>query len=352
MFTCAAVRSISREGPRWTVEYQPLDSVREPVDPLPIVEADVVVLAAGALGSTEILLRSAERGLTLSDRLGMSFSGNGDVVAFAYNAQAPIEGIGYGSAEPGRGLGPVGPCITGVIDLRDSPKLIEGMVIEDGSIPGGIAGLVRAMLTAAAHLEGVQTTPGLGNALARARREAESWLLGPRRGAMANTQTFLVMSHDDGDGQLRLEDDRLRVDWRGAGAEPVFRGVDRRLEAASAALGATYVRDPIWTKLLGRKLVTVHPLGGCAMGDDADTGVVDHAGRVYSGAAGTDVHDGLYVLDGSIVPLALGVNPLLTITALAERGCALLAAERGWQIDDALEGDAPGDGLELQDAQQ
>jgi cholesterol oxidase len=340
MYAGVAVRSISPSGPPWTIEYQPLLDGQEPSDASPrTVEAEVVVLAAGALGSTEILLRSRERDLELSERLGSSFSGNGDVIAFAYNAQAPIEGIGYGSAEPRPGLKPVGPCITGFIDLRDSPKLNEGMVIEDGSIPGGIAGLVRAMLTAAAHLEGVQTAPGLGNALARARREAASWLFGPRSGAMANTQTFLVMSHDDGDGVLRLENDRLRVDWRGVGGEPGFRGVDRRLEAASAVLGATYVRDPIWTKRLGRKLVTVHPLGGCAMGEDVATGVVDHAGRVY--APGGDVHQGLYVLDGSIIPLALGVNPLLTITALAERGCALMARERGLQIDYSLAGDAP-----------
>jgi cholesterol oxidase len=59
--------------------------------------------------------------------------------------------------------------------------------------------------------------------------------------------------------------------------------------------------------------VTVHPLGGCPMADDAQSGVVDDAGKVHG-------YDGLYVLDGSIVPTALGVNPSKTIAALAERG--------------------------------
>ena len=45
---------------------------------------------------------------------------------------------------------------------------------------------------------------------------------------------------------------------------------------------------------------------------------------------------GLYVSDGSVVPLPLGVNPLLTISALAERACALAAKDRGWTIDYTL----------------
>jgi cholesterol oxidase len=49
--------------------------------------------------------------------------------------------------------------------------------------------------------------------------------------------------------------------------------------------------------------------------------VVDDGGRVHG-------HEGLYVLDGSIVPTALGVNPSKTIAALAERGVEQLLAER------------------------
>ncbi len=57
--------------------------------------------------------------------------------------------------------------------------------------------------------------------------------------------------------------------------------------------------------------ITAHILGGCAIGPDADHGVVDKHGRVYG-------HEGLYVADGSIIPANLGVNPSLTITALSE----------------------------------
>ena len=58
------------------------------------------------------------------------------------------------------------------------------------------------------------------------------------------------------------------------------------------------------------------------MADDPSLGVVDDAGKVYG-------YEGLHVLDGSIVPTALGVNPSKTIAALAERGIEQLIGELG-----------------------
>ena len=55
---------------------------------------------------------------------------------------------------------------------------------------------------------------------------------------------------------------------------------------------------------------------GCAIGDSPSTGVVDPYLRAYG-------HNGLHVMDGSVVSANLGVNPSLTITAQAERACAL-----------------------------
>src|SRR5581483_1215383 len=77
----------------------------------------------------------------------------------------------------------------------------------------------------------------------------------------------------------------------------------------------------------------VHPLGGCAMADDAAFGVVDHMGTVFSGTRGAEVHKGLHVADGAVLPRPVGINPSLTISAVAERTAALIAAANGWSID-------------------
>jgi cholesterol oxidase len=66
---------------------------------------------------------------------------------------------------------------------------------------------------------------------------------------------------------------------------------------------------------------TAHILGGCCMGDSAQTGVIDAQHRVYG-------YEGLYVVDGSAVSGNPGVNPSLTITALAERAMTFIPAKQ------------------------
>jgi cholesterol oxidase len=324
---------------RWLVYFRPLGVGIERFgkDEL-VVRADVVVLAAGALGSTEILLRSRAHGLPVSERLGRGFTGNGDVLAFSYNSDGPVHGVGAG-ARPAEALDTPrpGPCITSVIDLRSSTSPLEdNVIIEEGSLPGPLAAVFPQALAAAASASGKDTDSGVGDFLAERTREVESLTMGPYRGAMANTQTYLVMANDDGEGQMTLADDRLRIQWPGVGEQPLFGKISTRLEQATKALGGTFVRNPLWLRLATHPLVTVHPLGGCGMGDDAKAGVVNHKNQVFAGASGTAVHEGLYVSDGAVVPRPLGVNPLLTISALGERCCALLARDRSWTIDYAL----------------
>lgn len=332
IFTGVDVRAVSRADNKWKVHYQIVGVGREAFDaPELTVTADLVILGAGTIGSTTILLRSKERGLPLSDKIGQRFTGNGDMLGFAFDTDRVINGIGFG-ARPAGEIPPVGPCITGVIDNRDTPNVRDGFVIEEGSMPGAIGAMLPEILSAASLIGGRQVKPGLGEWLQERERVADSLVRGPYHGAIHNTQIYLVMAHDKEDGRVVLMDDRARIDWPGVGKEPIFEQIDDTLDAASTALGGEYVSNPIWSQEIGRKLITVHPLGGCSMAATGKDGVVDHYGRVFSGT-GDAVHDGLYVSDGSVVPMSLGVNPLLTISALTERSCALIAKEHGWTID-------------------
>ena len=350
-------RAQGEAAPRWLVTCRPTadgaDGVRV------TLTADIVVLGAGTMGSTEILLRSREAGLPLSERLGHRFSNNGDVLGVAYDAdwqqrsstdpspsidnRANINGIGIGSRRV-RPMDRPGPCITGVIDLRHSADPLDRVVIEEGVVPSPLAtGIVPALFFAAAQLD---TSFEFGTNDAR-RRLLDAQDIGNAvqqspsglsdlayQGATARTQTFLVMSLDEAAGDMRLNSaGRLQVDWPDAGQSPVIARDNDLLRRASEAIHGQFIADPLWSQALGKKLITVHPLGGCIMGDDATQGVVNDACQVYAGASGTAVHDGLYVCDGSVIPAAVGVNPLLTITAVAERACELMAQRHGWKLD-------------------
>jgi cholesterol oxidase len=355
VFTEVEVRRISRvhdgrahdghahnghaHGARYVVHYRRLDAGCASADaPEASVMADVVILAAGTLGSTEILLRSQAAGLSVSARLGDGFTGNGDVLGFGYNCDERINGIGWGhrAAEDMALEDRVGPCITSFIDLRGAEDANQGMLVEEGALPGPLAGFLPAPLAAAEKLVGVDTDHGVWDKLREEARQLVSLVGGAHHGAMRNTQTYLVMTHEQTAGRMQLEGDRVRVRWPGIGDEPIFERVNQRLIEATKALGGTFVRNPLWTRAFKHHLVTVHPLGGCAMAESAEAGVVNHKGQVFSGTTGNEVHDGLYVSDGSVIPRSLGCNPLLTISALSERTCELLALERGWHIDYTL----------------
>jgi cholesterol oxidase len=336
IFTQVDVRYLSRDGDRWLVHFQLLDSGREKFDaPMLFVSADIVVVGAGALGSSEILLRSRARGLKLSGRLGHSFTGNGDVLAFGFDSKETIDGVGFGHHPPA-GRPPVGPCITSVIDLREQPVLTDGMVLEEGSIPGALAPIVPGTLALSAAAAEEAPRQGILGTLRRLEHRVASLFEGAFHGPDRRTQTYLVMTHDDGAGRFELVDDRLRIRWPGVGNQPIFQKVNARLKQAAEALGGVLVPNPTWSKLHKHPLITVHPLGGCIMGTSAEAGVVNHRGQVFSGSSGSEVYPGLYVSDGAVIPRALGVNPLLTISAVAERCVALLAEDRGWNIDYAL----------------
>ncbi len=302
------------------------------------IRADQVVVAAGSLGSTEILLQSKNKGLKISERLGERFSGNGDVLAFGYNNDQEVGAVGFGSDHQSK-RDPVGPCITSVNDMHGPQKEVtDGMIIEEGVIPGLLGPLLPHLLSAGSVAFGEDTDTGLVDGAKEMLRSAESLLRGFKYGAVLNTQTYLVMSHDGAKGKLRLKGDRIEVDWPGYADLPVFKKAEKKLYETVKGLGGTFLPNLLTEKLLGKNGVTVHPLGGCIMGDDRHQGVVDHRCEVFDASASSPsvTHDGLFVMDGAVIPVALGVNPLYTICAVVERACALIAREQNWEINYAF----------------
>ncbi|MEL6289099.1 MAG: GMC oxidoreductase [Pseudomonadota bacterium] len=319
IYASMRVSHVSRDEGQWQVHIDHDPRVSRDPDAPEIVTADRVVIAAGALGSTEILLRSKERGLPLSDCVGDGFSANGDIIAFGYGADRPVNAIGIGHP-PRDGIAPVGAAVSGQIVVRDGARLSHEMYVQEGVLPSALAPLLPVFFVPGGKLLGA----------------AQTLLQGVYNGPLSRLHTFFVVSHDSGTGSMRLVDDRLRIDWPGASDEPVNARVDAALKALVEENGGEYIKSPLAATSVGSKPATAHPLGGCRMGHDRTTGVVDHAGRVFDGASGasdTGTHPGLHVLDGSIIPRSLGCNPLLTITALAERAMVHLAADAGIRFD-------------------
>jgi cholesterol oxidase len=338
IFTEVAVRSVERCEGGWRVAYDVPGEGREnaPGAPPRFVLADVVVLAAGTLGSTQILLRSQNLGLPVSGRLGHGFSGNGDVIAFAYDTDAPVRDVGLGGRVP-REDTVVGPAIAGLIDLRGpGTDKKDALIIEEGSIPGALAAMLPIAMDAASYENLDEKTASV----ARRLRELAEIPLGSYHGPVGRTLTYLIMSTDDCGGRIVLDNDRVHVEWPGVAGQPAFARDNQILASGTKALHGTEIADPLWACTSGRSLITVHPLGGCVMADDATRGVVDHRGRVFDPVGG-GVHDGLYVCDGSVIPVALDANPLLTISAIAERTAAMMIEERGWGTAQAPGPSAP-----------
>ena len=314
IFTYAKVRSLAKDrSGGWQVYVQVQDGADGGgMERLCTVSADVVVLAAGTLGSTEILLRSREQGLALSDRLGQGFSANGDIIAFGWGGKLPVGAVGIGHPPKIKDV-TVGAAVSGQIEIVDRTHLAHSLTIQEGALPSAMAPILPVLFLPNGRLLGA----------------LQSLISGVYKGPFAGLQTFFAVSHDSASGQLRLQADRLELSWPGAKDEPVYRRVDAALAALVQQAGGSYVKNPLAGTMLGSQPATAHPLGGCGIGHDGRDGVVNHKAQVFTGAT-SEVHAGLFVMDGSIMPRSLGANPLLTITALAERAMVHMAADYGF----------------------
>ena len=291
------------------------------------LDAGEVILSAGSLNSTEILLRSENHGLSVSPALGTKFNGNGDFFGLAYNASYQTDVLGYPFKDtPPAGSSPEpGPNIVGVVRYNGSLPEAQRIAVEDFSFPIASVAAAKGVF---ATIPGQDTVAGNEDAQNQRRLrdlDPASRLEDPD-GALDHTMLYLVMGQDDARGTILFEapwtepDGRIRISWDNAGQQQIFTRMNEELRRHARALEASFISNPTWSFFNLGHLITAHPLGGCPMGDDHLQGAVDIYGRVFQ--ADGSVHQGLYVTDGSVIPSALGVNPFLTISALTERFAA------------------------------
>lgn len=298
----------------------------------PAIRARHVVLAAGSLGSTEILLRSRGALDLPAYALGSRFSINGDLIAAGIAHRQPVGIVADQESDPARmGERRIGPTICGLVRV---PAAAEGpaFAVEEFAVPAALR-QVLGEVTAQRLLFGsaLATDPALPptadpRAVDDDRIERTSLF-----GCMGDDGAFgrIVLPTEDA---LACAEGGARVQWSRedkAQAKAIFDHARRWLSRTKlpAAVLSSH-------SLLGGELPwpAVHPLGGCRMADDRSQGVVDADGLVFR-AHGLRTYETLAVLDGSIVPGALGINPALTISALAERALPRLKAR--WGLTDA-----------------
>ncbi len=293
---------------RWRVGFRDLQYLVRGT-----VEAPVVILAAGCLGSTRLLMANRRRLRRLSPALGTRFSANGNALGAIFDPRDPgAQGTRMHH----------GPTITSKLEYwRD-----RGFLVEDLGLPQAFMGLLGAV-------RGANRLVGWRRQLLRAKQAAARLGLSDRSATPREAKVrmgdpledalgFLFIGKDAANGRMRLTPLLRRFDV--AFAREDSRALFDTMEQTLKELASGIDGDPVFSLDNGPlgQFITAHPLGGCPMSDDPATGAVDQYGRVYGYA------DSLRVLDGAIVPSALGANPSKTIIALAERGIAQLLEER------------------------
>ncbi len=264
----------------------------------------MVIVAAGTLGTNELLLRCRDQHRTLANLspvLGRGFSGNGDFLLAGTLTKSDVDA--------GRG-----PSITAGADFA-TPD--QEMYVEDLGLPDPVLWFIEGMLAGAAPTCNVlrwaklflQGRFGIGGATDRLSHERERLFGGGRtRGFLP----YLAMCEDAADGQFVLTGDgELNLRWNPSQSLESFFAVEDALRELSRALDGDYIPSPLWNPPV-RELLTAHPLGGCPMAEGPREGVLNGHCEVHG-------YPELFVVDGSIVPTSLARNPTATISALAER---------------------------------
>ena len=260
-----------------------------------------LVLSAGTVGSTELLMRTkyVDRTLPrLPAAIGQHFSPNGDMI-FAGTLDADVE------VDPSQG-----PSIT-VGAFVNAPGSGNLVTLQDLGFPPSLTSILDEVLPVPAKIRATGKAVGsyIGALAGRGHFRADDLFTGS---PIPRFLPYLGMGTDAGNGMFSIDRNaELALDWDPTASMGMFTEMETAMKRMSAALGGKYVRSVLWRRPF-RHLLTAHPLGGCVMSDSPQLGVVDHRGEVWD-------HPGLYVADGAVVPGPLAVNPSLTIAAIAER---------------------------------
>ncbi len=258
-----------------------------------------VVLAAGSLGSTEILLRCRDQYRTLplvSATLGTRWSANANFISMA--VYAGDENIRQST----------GPTISGMLDFADGGYRNQRFVVEDDGFPNLLLNAIKASLDSRVRTR-------FGRQLLD---ELEEFVRDDT--PLRNLMLWLGAGQDAGDGRIFLKrrwftpwKRALSLSWQVEPSEGVLEAIESMHQNLTEATGGRFRSMPTWSLL--KSLLTLHPLGGCPIGTSADNGVVDHLGRVFG-------YPNLIVADGAVLPTPTVRNPSHTIAALAERMAA------------------------------
>ncbi len=255
-------------------------------------EVDQVVFAAGALGTTRLLLRLAARGRLpgLSDRVGHRVLTNSEALLGATALDSEVD---YSQ----------GLAITSSIHPRPDTH-IEPVRYPRGS---SLMGLLATIL-----VDGGGRIPRqlrfLGAALRHPVVFVRSFSL---KNWAERTVILLVMQSRDNSLRVFLKGRRLTSEQGHGPPNPTYiPEANEAARAAAVAMGG-FAGSAVNEVLLDVP-TTAHILGGANIGPDPARGVIDGYHRVYG-------VPGLHVVDGAAIGANLGVNPSLTITAMAER---------------------------------
>ncbi len=277
--------------------------------PLHRITAQQLILAAGSIGSTYLLLKNQQPHFPqISKQLGTRFCGNGDLINFAIKGDRIIDGS-------------YGPVITSTIRMPDALDGGEGrgFYVQDAGYPDFInwilemseapASLSRQIPFILRWLWASLTKKGLQDS--NLSEEISELLFGKTKlDLSATTMPLLGMGRDIPDGVMKLRgDQQLDVIQNFKQSKDYFDRLRKTMENIARKLGAQYIDNPLWYL---KRTIAAHPLGGCPMGRNQEEGVVDSYGEVFN-------YPGFFIADGAVMPGPVGPNPSLTIAALSDR---------------------------------